>query len=104
VLLGLRVAVLLGHAEIDHVNDVGGFGSGTSDQEVIGLDIAVDEILLMNSLHSRKHLLRHHDNGLDGESATAVVEQILQRRAKKVDHQDVVQTLLTEVVDVGDAS
>lgn len=50
VLLGLGVAVLLRHTEINHVDDIGGLGSLPSDQEVIGLDIAVDQVLLVDGL------------------------------------------------------
>ena len=54
VLLGLGVTVLLGHAEIDDMDDVGGLGRRAADEEVVRLDIAVDQVLLMNCLHARK--------------------------------------------------
>jgi hypothetical protein len=50
MLLGLGVAVLLRHAKIDDKDRVGRLGRGSPDQEVVGLDIAVDEILLVNGL------------------------------------------------------
>lgn len=52
MLLGLRVAVLLGHAEINNMNNIGCFAAGTSNKEVVGFDISVDQVLLMNSLHA----------------------------------------------------
>ena len=52
MLLGLWVAVLLGHAEINNVNNVGCFTSGTSNEEVVWFDISVDQVLFMNSLNS----------------------------------------------------
>lgn len=54
MLLGLGVTVLFGHAKIDHVDYIGGFGVGTADEEVVGFDITVDEILLMDRLDSGK--------------------------------------------------
>jgi hypothetical protein len=52
VLLGLGVSVLLGHAKIHHMNHIGGFGYRTTDQEVVGFDVTVDEVLLMNGLNA----------------------------------------------------
>lgn len=52
MLLGLWVTVLFGHAKINNVNDIGGFTSGSSNQEVVWFDISVDQVLLMNSLDS----------------------------------------------------
>lgn len=104
VLLGLRVAVLLGHTKVDDVNDVGGFGRGAANEEVVGLDIAVDEVLLVDGLHPREHLLGDHHHGLGREPAVAVVKQIFETRAEQVDHKDVVQPFLSEIVDIGDTS
>lgn len=103
VLLGLGVSVLLGHTEVDHVDDVGRLGSWSSDQKVVGLDITVDEVLFVYRLDSGKHLLGDHDDGLDGEPTSAVVEKVFERRSKQVDDKDVVQTLLSKVVDIGNA-
>jgi hypothetical protein len=49
------------------------------------------------------HLLGDHDNSLGGESAVAVVEEILQTRTKKVDHENVVQPLLSKVINIRNA-
>jgi hypothetical protein len=54
VLLGLGVTVLLGHTEINHVNDIGGLGSGASNKEVVRFDISVDEVLLVDRLNAGK--------------------------------------------------
>jgi hypothetical protein len=48
------------------------------------------------------HLLGDHNNGLGREPAVAMIEEVLETRSKKVDNEDVVQTLLSEVVDIGD--
>lgn len=57
---------------------------------------------LVKSSRETDHLLGDHDYSLDGELPVAVVEQVLQTGAEEVDDQDVVQTLLAEVVDIRD--
>lgn len=52
VLLGLGVSVLLCHAEIDHVDDIGSLGSRSANQKVVRLDISVDQVLLVDRLDS----------------------------------------------------
>lgn len=61
------------------------------------------------SLYSRgsnntNHLLGDHHDSLGREPAVAVIEEVLEARSKKVDNENVVQTLLSEVVDIGDTS
>lgn len=106
VLLGLRIAVLLSHAEIDDMDDIGGLGAGPTDEEIVGLDIAVYEVLLVDCLDAgellpllehddRKyqsarglvpyHLFRNHNHRFDREPPVAVIEQVFQRRAEKID-------------------
>jgi len=51
VLLGLGVPVLLRHTEINNVDNVGSLGAGSANQEVVRLDVAIDEVLLVNSLN-----------------------------------------------------
>jgi hypothetical protein len=46
------VAVLLGHAEVDDVNNVGSFRVGTAYEEVVWLDVAIDEVLLVDRLNA----------------------------------------------------
>ena len=126
VLFSLRVAILLGHSEINNVNDIGSLGGWATDQEVIRLNIAVDQILLVDCLDAGQlesemcqrllerfgkgscllayHLFRNHNDGLGREATVAVVEKVLKTGTQKVDHQDVVQTLLTEVVHIGNTS
>ena len=104
VLLGLRVTVLLGHAEVNNVDNVGGFAVGPSDQEVVRLDVAVDEVLLVDGLHAGQHLLGDHDDGLDRKAASAVVEEVLERGTEQVNDKNVVEAFLAEVIDIGDAS
>lgn len=49
------------------------------------------------------HLLCCHDNSLDAELATAHVKEIFQTWPEKIDDEDVVQALLSEVVYLGHA-
>lgn len=50
MLLRLRVTILLGHAEVDNMDYARGLGAGTADQKVVGLDIAINQILLVDGL------------------------------------------------------
>lgn len=104
VLLGLGVTVLLSHAEVDDVDNVRVLAVGTTNEEVVRLDITVDEVLLVDGLYTGQHLLGNHDNGLDGESAVAVVEEILQGRTKEVNDKNVVEAFLAKVIDIGNTS
>lgn len=122
VLLRLGITVLLSHAEIDDVNHVRSLCPGSSNQEIVGLDISVNQVLLVDRLDTRQlwrwsvndvfnrpqrgsthHLLRNHADCLEAEPPVAVIKEILQRWAKQIDDQDVVKAFLTEVVDIGNA-
>lgn len=46
------VSVLFGHSEINNVNNIGGFGTGTTNEEVVGFDVSVDQVTVMDSLDS----------------------------------------------------
>lgn len=52
VLLCLGVAILFGHAKIDYMDDVGSLCARLTDEEVVRFDITVDEVLLVDCLHS----------------------------------------------------
>lgn len=54
VLLCLRVSVLLGHTKVNDMDDVCSFRAGTTNEEVVGFDISVDEILLVDGLDARQ--------------------------------------------------
>ena len=119
VLLRLGIAVLLGHSEVDNVNDILRLRVRSAYEEIVGLDVSVDEVLLVDGLYPRQlghvsrrkrsrrsatyHLLCYHDHGLDGEFAVAMVEEVLQAGPQQVNDQDVVEALLTEVVDIRNA-
>ena len=46
-------------------------------------------------------MLSYHHNGLGGESAVAVIEEVFERRPEEVNDENVVKTLLAKVVDIG---
>jgi hypothetical protein len=48
------ISVLLGHAEVDYVDDVGGLCAWFADEEVVGFDVSVDEVLFVDGLDSRE--------------------------------------------------
>lgn len=48
------------------------------------------------------HLLGDHHDSLGREPTVAMVEKVLKTRAEKVDDKNIVETLLSEVVDIGD--
>lgn len=52
VLLCLGVTVLLRHTEVDDMDDIGALGARAADEEVVGFDVAVDEVLLVDGLNS----------------------------------------------------
>lgn len=54
VLLCLRVTVLLCHTEVHDVNYISTLRTRTANEEVVGLDVAVDEVLLVNGLNPRQ--------------------------------------------------
>ena len=108
MLLGFGIPILLGHSEVDDVDNIGGLGVRATDEEVIGLYVTVDQILLVDCLNSRElrmsgthfsflksagkthHLLGDHDDGLHREPSVAVIKQIFQTGTKQVNHEDIV--------------
>lgn len=84
MLLRLGVSVLLGHAKVDDVDNIGGLGGRSADEEIVRFDVSVDHVLLVDGLDSRElekkldatlperkkrsktyHLLGYHGHCLD---------------------------------------
>ena len=100
MLLRFWIAVLLCHTEVDNMDNASAFASWSADQKIIGLNIAINEILFMDSLNPRQlwdcqyrtvyfkfffyHLLRYHYNSLNRKSSVAVIEKILKAGAQQV--------------------
>ena len=52
MLLCFRVSVLFSHSEINDMNDIGGFSTGTTNEEVVGFDVSVDQVTIVDGLDS----------------------------------------------------
>ena len=63
-------------------------------QEVVGLDVAVDEVLVVDILDPPNHLVGQHEDGLHGEPPGAEVEEVLEAWTKKVHDEHIVVPLL----------
>jgi|LakMenEpi03Aug12_release.lakeMendotaPanAssembly.Ray.scaffolds.fasta_scaffold485685_1 hypothetical protein len=64
-------------------------------KEVIGLDIAMNEVFRVDVFDSTNHLICQHQHRFHSETARAEIEQILQRWTQKIHHQNIVISLLT---------
>jgi len=95
------VSVLLRQTKVDEEEFVA--VATNAHKEVIGLDIAVDEVLVVNILYATNHLISQHQDSLHGESSRAKVEEILQTRTQEIHDQDIVISLLTIPPDVRDS-
>jgi hypothetical protein len=102
VFSGLWVSVALGEPEVDDVDNVLLFA--VTDEEVVGLHVSVDEVVIMQEFKALDHLVCDHEGGLDCEFTFAVVEQIFQTWAQQVHHHCVVVALHAEPVDARDPS
>ena len=54
VLFRFGIPILLRHSKVNNVNYIGRLGACSADEEVVGLDVSVDQILLVNGLDSRQ--------------------------------------------------
>jgi hypothetical protein len=52
MLLRFGIPILLAHAKIHHMDDIGNFGSRSTKEEVVRLDVTVDEVLFVDCLNS----------------------------------------------------
>mmetsp|Transcript_24934 Transcript_24934/g.73988 ORF Transcript_24934/g.73988 Transcript_24934/m.73988 type:complete len:422 (-) Transcript_24934:15-1280(-) len=101
VLVRLGVAVLFREPKVDAVDQVG--LAAEPDQVVVGLDVAVDEGLVVNVLDPLQQLVGNHEDRLEVELPVTEVEEILQRRTEQVHHHHVVIPLDGEGADGRDA-
>jgi len=53
-LLSLGISILLRHAKIDDMDDIGGLGGRSADQEIVGFYVAIDQVLFMDRLDPRE--------------------------------------------------
>ena len=92
VLPGPVVPVLLGQTKVYQEELVA--VPPDPHQEVVGLDVPVDEVLVVDILDPPDHLVGQHEDGLHGESPGAEVEEVLEAWAKKVHDEHIVVPLL----------
>lgn len=93
------VAVLLGKAEVDYVHDIGPVFD--PNDEIVRLDVAVDEVPVVDELQASEELDPQHHRRLHGEFPSTVVEEILQTRTQKIHHDNRIVTDRRLHVDFG---
>lgn len=96
------VSIPLSETEIDHVYYILLFAM--TNQEVIGLHVSVNKMIVVEELEALYHLIGQHHGRLNGEFSFAVVEQILQAGAQKVHNHRIVVAFNSEPVDRRDTS
>ena len=75
-----------------------------SDQEVVGLNVSVQETVLVYELYSLQHLYGEHQHSFECEFPTAVLEEILEARPEQVDRHHVVVALLAKEMNFWQAN
>jgi len=76
VLLGLGVPLTFGQSEVHDVDRV--LVLGESDQEIVGFDVPIDEVVCVHLLQPLQHLFGQHEHCLEVELAGAEGEEFLQ--------------------------
>ena len=89
-MLAVPLDVALGQPEVDDENFIGGLVQ--SHAEVVGLDIAMYEMPVVDVLDPGDHLVDEHQHGLQGELPEGLIEEILEGRAHEIHNEDVVVT------------
>lgn len=96
------ISVLLGHAKVNQMDRVFVWETLSANEEIVWLNIPVNEIVVVDSLNEGKHLHRDLNNSFDAKFAPTPVKKILKRWAQQINDKNVVKTLLTKVVRIGD--
>ena len=101
VLARAVVAILFGQTEVDQEDFVA--VAPDAHEKVVGLDVAMDEVLVVHELNATYHLIGEHKYCLHSKTARAKVEKVLERRPEQVHDQYVVVLLLAEPAYVRNA-
>lgn len=72
VFSGSGISVAFGKTEVDDVDEM--LALPEANYEVIGFDIAMEEIARMDEFDAREHLVGKHEDSLERELAAAVGE------------------------------
>ena len=95
------IAVLLGKAEVDDIHNIGAVLN--SNDEVVRLDVAVDEVPVVDELETSEKLDAQHHRRLHSELPSTVVEEILQTRTQEIHHDNGVVTDRCLDIDLGNS-
>jgi len=96
------MAVSFGQTEIDAVDEVA-ISTATVRDKVSRFNITMNQVTRVHQFYALKHLIGDHENGLERESSSTLVELILEGRTQKVHHHKIVGILSSEVVDLGES-
>ncbi len=86
--LPISLDVSLGKSEVEDEDLVAGLVQ--TDAEVIGLDIPVDEVPVVDVLDSLDHLIDENEDALEGELPEGLVEEGFEGGSHQVHNQDIV--------------
>ncbi|MFT3768182.1 MAG: hypothetical protein QM820_22250 [Minicystis sp.] len=84
----LGVAQHLGDAEVEHLDEEGISLAALGDEDVVRLDVAVDDAVLVGALQGAAHLLHQRLGGGEAEAAAAL-EQLGEGEAAEQLHHEV---------------
>lgn len=101
VMVCVGVEITLGETVVDDVDEVGRSFSHTNDK-VVRFDITMNEVTVMDVLHTSDHLDCQHVDSLLGEFSVAKVEQILQTWTQQIHHHYILHRVGFVHVHVGD--
>ena len=99
VLVRLGVAVLLGQAEVDHVDDARFLAQ--TDQEVFWLHVPVDQVLGVQGLDAGHQLVCDQQDCFERESLAAELEELLEVGTQQLHHHGVVAAFAAVPEDDG---
>jgi len=101
VLLALGVEVALGESEVDQLNRVAVVS--VAHEEVVGFGVAVDEVVVVDTLHAGQHLVCQHEHRLERELLPTFHAQVVKRGPECLHHELVVVSFGPLLLDLGDA-
>lgn len=85
-----RVAIPLGQAKVNQINVF--LVITKAHHKVIGLDITMDKVLVVDVLDPLDHLVSQHQDSLETKPSVAQVEEVLQTMSKQVHDHGIVVT------------
>ena len=86
--LSVPLNVALCQPKVDEEHFVSSFVE--ADAKVVGFDVSVEEVAVVNVLDPGDHLVDQHQHSFQGELPQGVFEEVLQGRAHEIHDQNVV--------------